>query len=82
MKVSPDEVAIPGRKAWKNRYLAVEIVTRLLPALSNFLKPVSLTARDTGALGRHFLTAEARGWGKSNFQRADRECAAVCVVVI
>jgi hypothetical protein len=29
MKVSPDTVTIPGRKAWKNRHLASGIVTRL-----------------------------------------------------
>jgi len=36
MKVSPDAVAMPGRKGWKNRRLACGIETRLLPALFNF----------------------------------------------
>jgi hypothetical protein len=37
MKVSPVAVAIPARKDWKNRCLASGIVTRLSPALFNFL---------------------------------------------
>jgi hypothetical protein len=36
MKVSPEAVAIPERKGWKNRCLACGIVTRLLLALFNF----------------------------------------------
>jgi len=44
MKVSPDTVAIPERKAWKNRRLASGIATRLLPGLLDFL--VSLAARE------------------------------------
>src|SRR5262245_61841555 len=38
MKVSPGAVTIPGRKAWKNKRLASGIVTRLRPALFNFLE--------------------------------------------
>jgi len=38
MKVSPDAVAIPKRKDWKNRHLASGIAPRLLPALFNFLE--------------------------------------------
>jgi len=37
MKVSPEAVAMRGRKGWKNRHLVCGIVTRLLPALFNFL---------------------------------------------
>jgi len=38
MKVSPEAVTMGERKAWKNRCLASGIVTRLLPALFNFLE--------------------------------------------
>jgi hypothetical protein len=38
MKVSPEAVAIPERKGWKNRCLVCWIVTQLSPALFNFLE--------------------------------------------
>jgi len=38
MKTSPERVTMPERKAWKNRHLASGIVTRLSPALFNFLE--------------------------------------------
>jgi len=37
VKVSPDAVTMPGRKACKNRHLVCGIVTRLLLELFNFL---------------------------------------------
>ena len=37
IKTSPDAVAIPERKGWKNRCLASGIVTALLPVLFDFL---------------------------------------------
>ena len=46
MKVSPDAVAIPERKGWKNRRSASGIETRLLPALFNFLELRALRAKE------------------------------------
>jgi hypothetical protein len=47
MKVSPDEVAIPERKAWKHRHLVIGIATRLLRALFNFLEWRGPRAKET-----------------------------------
>jgi len=38
MKVSPEAVAIPERRAWKNRRLASGIATQLLLPLFDFLE--------------------------------------------
>jgi len=45
MKVSPDAVAIPERKGWKNRHSACGIATQLLPSPFNFLERRAPRAR-------------------------------------